>query len=239
MNRSLSRGFSLVELMIALVLGLVVTLAATQMFNINQRSFQLQQAMADIQEQGQLTLRFIANDIRMTGFFDPDTAGDVGVVVSGGMASANGASGASDRLTIAYHGREDCEGGTSVDLTQVINSYWVSDGALRCNGNLSAASGVALIDNVESFQVLYGLRAAGLPPRVEQYVTAGSIGANDQVIAIKVAFMLSNDEVYLGPETASQSVVLLDEKIDTPEDGAMRRLFYRTVAIRNFEWDET
>ena len=48
MMRSKQRGFSLVELMVALLLGTLITAAAVQMFITNQRSFRLQQTMSEV-----------------------------------------------------------------------------------------------------------------------------------------------------------------------------------------------
>ena len=48
------KGFSLVELMVAMLLGLLITGAALQLFLANQQSFALQQTLSRVQENGQL-----------------------------------------------------------------------------------------------------------------------------------------------------------------------------------------
>lgn len=241
--RSLSanqRGFSLIELMIAVLLGLVITLAATQMFTVGQRTLQLQQATSTIQEEGQLTLRFLVDDIRMTGFYEDGVSGEVGVAFTGTNASSNGASGDNDRLTIAYHGVQDCTGNDVAGGAdaRVLNSYWVDDGTLKCTGNSGTGNSVSLLDNVQSFQVLYGIRGSEALPSVERYVPAASSLDPRQVLAVKVAFLLRNDSANLG-EGSAQTIILLDEEIDidAADTNAMHRMFYRTVALRNFPWD--
>ena len=62
------RGLSLIELMIAITLGLVLMAGVTQMFLSSQTVFHTQQAMSRIQENGRLGMEFIAKDVRMAGY---------------------------------------------------------------------------------------------------------------------------------------------------------------------------
>lgn len=66
--RCYSRGLSLVELMIALVLSLVIGAAVIQMFLASKTTYRLQDAMARVQENGRFAVSFLASDIRMAGF---------------------------------------------------------------------------------------------------------------------------------------------------------------------------
>lgn len=62
------QGLSLIELMIAIALGLVLMLGVIQMFLSSREVFSTQQAMSRIQETGRLSIEFMANDIRMAGY---------------------------------------------------------------------------------------------------------------------------------------------------------------------------
>src|SRR5688572_9551627 len=62
------RGLSLIELMIAITLGLVLMAGVTQMFLSSQTVFHTQQAMSRIQENGRLGMAFMAKDIREAGY---------------------------------------------------------------------------------------------------------------------------------------------------------------------------
>ena len=62
-----NKGFSLVELMVAMLLGLLITGAALQLFLANQQSFALQQTLSRVQENGQLFVRFLVSDLRRAG----------------------------------------------------------------------------------------------------------------------------------------------------------------------------
>ena len=145
-------GFSLVELMVAMVLGLLITAAAVSLFSTNQRTFALQQAMSESQEQGQLALRFIGQDLQLTGYVSDQvsTLNYPGVNLEtflGMPASADSANGTNDRLTISHHGRADCTGTTLTPavVTEVANTYWVDDdGNLKIYADNAAAAQAAV-----------------------------------------------------------------------------------------------
>ena len=69
------KGFSMVELMVALLLGSLVTVVALQLLGTNQRAFRLQQSLLDVQEQGRFALDYIARDLRMMGYVQMDPTG--------------------------------------------------------------------------------------------------------------------------------------------------------------------
>jgi len=62
-------GFSLLEGLLALALGLMLLAAASQVFVATVQAWRLQGALAQQQEDARLALQRIAQDIRMTGMF--------------------------------------------------------------------------------------------------------------------------------------------------------------------------
>lgn len=63
-NKYGQAGFTLIELMISIVLGLIVVAAAIQLFITGQASLNMQRAMAEIQDNGNFAVGFITTDIR-------------------------------------------------------------------------------------------------------------------------------------------------------------------------------
>jgi len=61
-------GLSLVELMIAITLGLILMTGVIQLFISSRESFQAQQSTSVIQESGRLAAELINRDLRMAGF---------------------------------------------------------------------------------------------------------------------------------------------------------------------------
>jgi type IV pilus assembly protein PilW len=67
-NRNLrSAGFSLVELMVAMVIGLIITFAVVQIFTTGRTTYQTDEGLARVQENGRFAAEFLSNDIRQAG----------------------------------------------------------------------------------------------------------------------------------------------------------------------------
>lgn len=60
----IKNGFTLVELMISIVLGLLIVAAAIQLFITGQTSLNMQRSMADIQDNGNFGLNYLTLDFR-------------------------------------------------------------------------------------------------------------------------------------------------------------------------------
>ncbi|MBA1229951.1 pilus assembly protein PilW [Pseudomonas viridiflava] len=67
--RRLSRGFGLIEIMVALVLGLLVTLGIVQIFTASRATYQSQNAAASMQEDARFVLSKLMQEIRMAGTY--------------------------------------------------------------------------------------------------------------------------------------------------------------------------
>src|SRR5690554_171960 len=63
------QGLSIVELMIALVLGALVTLGVVQIFTSNSQSFRINEAGARAQESGRIASDILARALRNAGYF--------------------------------------------------------------------------------------------------------------------------------------------------------------------------
>jgi type IV pilus assembly protein PilW len=64
-HRRIARGFSLIELMVALALGLLVALGIVNIFNTTSSSSLVQAQLARLQEGGRFAITALANDLRM------------------------------------------------------------------------------------------------------------------------------------------------------------------------------
>lgn len=62
-----SAGFSLVELMVAMVIGLIITFAVVQIFTTSRTTYQTDEGLARVQENGRFAAEFLSNDIRQAG----------------------------------------------------------------------------------------------------------------------------------------------------------------------------
>lgn len=64
----ISRGLSLVEMMIAITIGLIITAAVAQLFVTTRSAYTMEENMARVQENGRFAMQFLVQDIRMAGY---------------------------------------------------------------------------------------------------------------------------------------------------------------------------
>lgn len=239
MNKN--KGFSLVELMVAMLLGLLITGAAVKLFLANQQTFALQQTLSRVQENGQLFVRFLVSDLRRTGLeMDGVTSSyPQGVKFSQTQGMPGSSDGADfDRLTVAYHGDSDCEGTQAAAPTAVVNTYFVNtDAELVCDGNLTGGAGVTLLTGVEAFEVMYGIDTEqNGKANVSRFVSTGALGGNP-VAAVRFGLLLKEEGSSLPKSDGTKTYYVLTKELAEPEDRAIRRVFISTVKLRNYNWN--
>lgn len=159
------KGFTLVELMVALVLGLFLTAAALQLFITGSLTFINQKNLSDVQDNATFGLSLIAQQLRRTNSGNTQIIGGSGtlngLVFSGASVSATAPAnfpvtakdintsstvdGKSDQLVIQYTALQDnmrdCEGNL-VDLTIdpiVIERYFLRVDTLDSSNPLALA----------------------------------------------------------------------------------------------------
>lgn len=171
MSRQLGRyqqsGYTIIELLIAGLLGLILLAGLGQLFLGSSATYNMQRQLADLQDNGRVALWLLKEDLEEAGWsankpthliphimFTPNLESDA-AVCPGGVCSVDGGGDNSDVLTISYEGVTDCNG-SNVASGIVQNRYFVQGTQLLCQGNGGAAP-QPLIENVAAFQVLYGL----------------------------------------------------------------------------------
>tara|TARA_R110000822_G_scaffold41092_24_gene111583 strand:+ start:4369 stop:5169 length:801 start_codon:yes stop_codon:yes gene_type:complete len=258
-------GLTLVELMIALLLGLILSLAAIQLLLTNQRTFALQDAVTGVNEDGQTVLRYIAADVRNAGRGSQIESFTQAVVLSlsaedadgesVAFEAADGGNGGNDTLVVSYLGTAACQGadltggGANPEGEIMVNRYFVADGSLWCSSLRQVGLGssnyeilnprqVELISGVESFQVLYGVDDdLDNAIGVTKFVTAADLAASDSVVAIRIALLLRSNNTSLPVPSGSQTFTVLDQEVESPDDRAIRRVFTTTAQVRNVYWE--
>lgn len=152
-------GFSLVELMISMVLGLVVTAGVIQVFVSTRTTNSLNQAIAQVQESGRYIALRIQQELREVGRYDSN-AGRIDdsvdltsesnfvlrqPVALGGdyssdanLGSEDGSASGNDQIVVNLLAREDCTGNsfavTSPNELHIVNHYFVDGEQLKCVG---------------------------------------------------------------------------------------------------------
>jgi len=152
-------GLTLIELMIAMAMGLIMSAAVVQMLVSNQVTDRLNQALASAQESGRFIINRMRAEVLMTGRYDPlspnlnrsvDIVEEASfvqnhpVVLPGdfanrlGLGSVQGVNGANDTLVIGLQADRDCRGYKLGYLDNeefyVVNEYYIDGDKLKCRG---------------------------------------------------------------------------------------------------------
>ena len=267
-------GFSLVEIMISLALGAILSVTVIQVMVSQSVTDKLNRALASVQENGRYAVVKLQQDIMLTGRYDMlsvqlDRGQDIteeavflqnnALVLPNTFANraelgvSQGSSGGNDSLVISKVDSRDCRGyslgyATGVEFP-VVNEYFVEDRKLKCRGfdlrvlrGMQVATGhnnhnaFTLLDNVEGFQVLYGVAyhangsALATP---NQYVTADNISAPERVVAVRIALLIRSDDAININNT--RGFTLLNEASVTPATSHLYRQFEATIMLRNMQ----
>jgi len=63
------RGFSLVELMVAITIGLIILVAVSGIFITSKKSYNVQDRLARLQENARFAMQYLMKDLRMAGYY--------------------------------------------------------------------------------------------------------------------------------------------------------------------------
>ncbi len=200
------RGFTLVEMMVAVTIGLVVILGVTVTFANLKATWGAQDKMAQLQDNERLAMAFLTASVQEAGYYpDPTNPAPVpaftdatygnlnaaGQIIVGTAASGTSSATLSTSYTTADgDGVLTCQGATNTTggLVNVRNIFHVdaANKTLNClviaNSSPSglttamAAGDTALVSNVASMDVLYGVDTDGTGTAY-QYVAAGAMNA--------------------------------------------------------------
>ena len=245
-------GFSIVELMVALLLGSLIAIAATQLFLVNRQTSNLQQGIASVQDQGRFAMDYISRDLMQAGH---DPAGAVQpFVFTGDDEEISKDDDKYDLIAFQVRNGFDCLGNTSYFGLKI---YSVVGKGLRCTYTSSSPPGRqvsgTIIDGVEAFQVQYGIdydkfgeAGYGQADVYTDATAASSLisgASKKRIVSARFALLLSSTGV-VSTDTAAlpaSSIDVLDKTYEAGtgdsnvklRDGRLYRVFSTTVTIRN------
>jgi type IV pilus assembly protein PilW len=172
------RAFTLVEVMVAMALGIILLGLIVSIFMAVRSGSLLQNGLASLQEQGRIAINLVSQEVRKTGFRKPvwvDPLNGYHPITSN---SVNGASGANDTLQIMYLDAVSCLNVLNVNLDPDILEpkalykritfsvdatnpklplQWSCEYGDSPNALSYEITDQPIIDGVESFQILYGV----------------------------------------------------------------------------------
>lgn len=211
MYKNKQKGLSLIELMIAMVLGLIVVLGIAQIFVSAKQTYVAQNASARMQEDARYALTRMTQELRMAGMFGclslasitsvPAVFNDPIIWTNGTstlrIITANVTSGSAQASNADWTVNTDCRttGAVQVDngvapaagfvafpIRQIEYQYDADEGTLSVQ-NGGAGGFQPLISGVSGFDISFGLAATASETNVAGNYVAGS--ANPEAARIR------------------------------------------------------
>lgn len=252
-------GFTLVEIMVAITIGLVMAAGILQVSQANKESNRLQRNMGYVQENIRSAMEILGRDIRMAGhYIDNNPTARIlkapmpfinsapnGTTITTAPVTADGGGADSDQITLTYEvtnaNPTNCLGvvppvvaaGPAAGNVFVENHYFIRNNRLMCQGNGGVAQ--PLVEGVENLQILYGENTDGNPLSANRYVEPEVVNMNN-VVSVRIGMRFISREA-VRPTADNNSYALLDATAFTPSaiapDRLLRREITTTIFLRN------
>lgn len=222
------RGFTLVEILVALAIGALLTVGFVQIFSGSKKTYLVQDNLSRLQENGRFAMDFLSQDIRMAGFRDNATPANPfpDVAISGFEGSDNPESNVGDAIEIRYEADRNCVGNDPDTVADGIarNIFFIKDGELKCKGNGQVEP---LVEGMEDMQILYGEDTTPNDDdyTANRYLPADAVSDMANVVSVRITLMVRTLDDHLALQDST-----------TPSGGTDRRLrqtFTKTISLRN------
>ncbi|HEY5102764.1 MAG TPA: PilW family protein [Steroidobacteraceae bacterium] len=227
-SRRAQQGFTLVELSIAVLIGLFLLGGLLTLVQDMRRTYGAQNGLAQLQDSERLAMTLIADVIQAAGYYpDPTTETALSVFTGGplpftqpqqSIVGTHIVAVPGDTITVQFQTAPNdrvinCTGKTN---TTGGKQTYINKFSINAAGNLLCTLGVAapvtLIGGVTKLQILYGVKTNANPGNnVDTFFTATQLNAAPllwtNVICVKVTLTFTNPQ-YTGP--ASQQPQTID-----------------------------
>ena len=218
-NRLLKQqqGLSLIELMIAITLGLLISAAMISIFVNSKQSYRVNENMSRLQENAKFAMTFISRDLRMADYRACVTSDLLDDAIEGDDNSENGSD--TDTLTLKWQPYGCDDASVALPTTTIYSIASGAGGSPALFRNITKANGEVLggeiVEGIENMQITYGedTNADNVP---NSYVNSASVTDMSQVISLRVT---------LTARTLDDNIAL--------DGGRLTRDLTSTIALRN------
>jgi type IV pilus assembly protein PilW len=249
-------GFTMVEMMIAMTLGLLLVVVIGQVFVTSKESYRTTEDLSRLQENARFAVTQLSRSIRMAGYMtNPlDTPAVVFPVATSQQAivGTDGGGSVADQVTVRFQGSGagtadgtvlDCQGNAIRAGEMAAARFYLAPGAnganaLFCDNTGTVGPGIVaaqveLASDVENMQILYG-EDTDLDGTANRYLPAGAGGVADfdNVVSVRIAVLArSQSEVSASLNTGTYD--LIGTVFDPVDDRRLRRVYTATITLRN------
>ena len=254
--RKRQQGVSLVELMVGITIGLLVSIAAVGTLVYNRVANTTVSDSVRLQQDAATLMRIIGRQLKQAGavpvvqqaatagkfiYYSQYTGATTGAAIP---VSVNGTNGTPDTLTVSYavspnNGAasvSNCFGQTpDATATNIVSTFQVTAGAFQCATPVTGAAAAQtqpFLDNVEDLQFWYAVRVAGVTPSQLQYRTADAVTDWTAVEAVQVCVRMAGTTTN-NPTSGAAIAGCNNENV--ADDGRIRRVFRQVFSLRNLQ----
>lgn len=238
MRATHQRGFTLLEIMIAMGIGLFIALALVTIVNTNKTVFLSQNQLEQMQDSERMAMTLMADVIQASGYFPDPTTNTLGttLVLSGSFANSqaitgvSNASSAGDSISVRYmtapqDGILNCSGTSNTNAVGGANILYVNQfavvpgvpsGQLVCNVTIAGVTTpYTLVSGVTNLTVLYGVNTSGSGNNVDTYLNASQMSAANwlNVISIRITLQLLNP-LYTAANQGQAQFITVQRVVD-------------------------
>jgi type IV pilus assembly protein PilW len=246
-----SRGFTLVEVMVAIAIGLFLTAVIANLFVNSRSAYNTTDEISRMQEHMRFAYQLLARTVHLAGYRNtPSAPPIVGIWLEPGSEEENG----SDTLGVRYHGSGppdgtivDCAGMEIAENETVANRFFIGPGAngrlaLRCVrsivGNEAATRvDVEVVPDVRAMHILYGEErdvGALRDYAADRYVPWGTGGLDlDRVLSVRIALLFETANAGARDTVDNRTYQLNGVAVGPFDDTRLRRLVTWNFNLRN------
>jgi type IV pilus assembly protein PilW len=217
-GRPAQRGFTLLEIMVALTIGVFLTGALLTIVQSNRRVFGEQNQLSQLQDNQRMAMTMMADVIQSAGYFPYPNSLATALTASGPFAAGQSMYGLSavtaygDEIEVRYQttgqdGILNCSGlsnTSAVSTTNLyLNDFKIVNGQLVCNVTVNggAPTSYTLVGgipgsglDITGMTILYGVRTSltATGNNVDTYMPASSVTDWTSVISVLVKLTFTN-----------------------------------------------
>jgi type IV pilus assembly protein PilW len=234
MRATPQRGFTLLEIMIAMAIGLFLTGALLTIVQTNKAVFANQSQLEQMQDSQRMAMTLMADAIQSAGYFPDPTANTVAgtLVASGAFLNSQGITGSysaatpGDSISVRYmtaggDGILNCSGlsnpvggANTIYVNQFAVVAGVPGGQLQC----TRENGVAytLVNGVTNLSVLYGVKTnVAASNNVDTYLNANQMTPANWQNVISVLIRLTfNNPLYTAAGQGQAPTITIQRVVD-------------------------
>ena len=231
------KGFTLTEMLIAIVLGMVLVAGALSVYLGAKQGYRMGQGMTLMQATGRAALAFLSRELSMAGF--PQASAIESFLPA--MVDDGGGNN-SDVVAVRYRTPTDCFGSPTpvyADGVQYAkNMYFVQNEALVCRTlaeDDSTLTEATIIPGVENIQLLYGedTDATDSATNATKYVSAGNVVNWNNVVSVKIGVLVNSQSDIATSDDEVAYDLQGQTQIAAANDHMRRRAYSATVVVRN------